>query len=87
MEFAQLRKFGPDTLRFVVVLAGRDDTSSLCYSQHFTQRIPRGANMDQYLMTKSNVECLVGKGEVVDIALLKLDIFDASGFSDSSCPW
>lgn len=58
-----------------------------CYSEHFTQRIPRGANVDQHLMTKGDVECLVGKGELVDIALLKLDVFDAGHFSDSSCPW
>lgn len=38
-------------------------------------------------MTKGEVECLVGKGELVDIALLKLDILDGGRFSDSLCPW
>lgn len=86
MELAQLGKFGPDALCLVVALASRDDAASLCYSEHFTQRIPRGADVDQHLMTKGDVECLVGKGELVDIALLKLDVFDAGYFSDSSCP-
>src|ERR1700712_5490873 len=87
MELAQLGNFGPDTLRLVVALAGRDDAASLCYSEHFMDRIPWGANVDQHLMTKGNVECLVSKGELVDIALLKLDVVDAGHFSNSSCPW
>ncbi len=87
MEIAQLGKFGPDALRLVVALAGRDDAASLGYSEHFAQRIPRGANVDQHLMTKGDVECLVGKGELVDIALLKLDVFDTGRLSDSSRPW
>jgi hypothetical protein len=87
MEVTQLGKFGPDAFRFVVALASRNDATSLCYSEHFTQRIPRVANVDQHLMTNGNVECLVRKGKLKDTALLELDIFDAGLFSESSCSW
>lgn len=43
--------------------------------------------MNQYLVTESDVECLVGEGELADIARLKIDIFEAGNFSDSSSSW
>jgi len=87
MELRQPGKFGPDALRLVVALAGRDDAASLCYSEHFAQRTPRVADVDQHLMTVGDVECLVGEGKLVDTALLKLDVFDAGHLSDGSSPW
>ena len=86
VELAQLRKFGPEGLGLVVAFAGRDDTASLCHSQHLTQRIPRVADVDQNLVTESDVESLVGEGELIDTALLEVGVLDASRFSDSACP-
>lgn len=87
MEHGQLGKFRPQALRLVVALAGRDEATSLRDPEHFTQRLPRGANVDQHLVTDCDIERLVGKGEFVDTALLKLDVFDAGRFGDSSRPW
>ncbi len=38
-------------------------------------------------MATGDVECLVGEGELVDTALLELNVLDAGHLSDSACPW